>query len=174
MTRSPLIEAASLPPLVVEPVARPVMTQHWADAVFLHWRYPPAAVQRLLPAGVEVDTHDGSAWVGLVPFNMERLGLPGLPPFPLVGAFPEVNVRTYVHSGPRRGVWFFSLDIDKVLATAVARLAYRLRTATDRRTTAARAPWSRVRSSAAGREQPESPKPTSRSEPALPSKPRTT
>ncbi|MDH3681016.1 MAG: DUF2071 domain-containing protein [Acidimicrobiia bacterium] len=126
MTRSPLIEAASLPPLVVEPVARPVMTQHWADVVFLHWRYPPAAVQRLLPAGVEVDTHDGSAWVGLVPFSMERLGLPGLPPFPLFGAFPEVNVRTYVHSGPRRGVWFFSLDIDKVLPTAVARFAYRL------------------------------------------------
>lgn len=126
MTYASDVQAASLPPLEMESIARPVMTQHWADVVFLHWPYPPAAVQRLLPAGVKVDTHDGLAWVGLVPFNMERLALPGLPPLPRVGAFPEVNVRTYVYSGSRRGVWFFSLDIDKILPTAVARLAYRL------------------------------------------------
>jgi len=61
-----------------------------------------------------------------VPFRMEGLGLPGLAPLPLVGEFPEVNVRTYVRSGARRGVWFFSLDIDRLLPTMVARAAYRL------------------------------------------------
>ncbi len=108
------------------PVRRPVMTQRWADVVFLHWRFDPDVVQRLLPTGVEVDTHDGAAWVGLVPFRMERLGFPGLAPLPFVGSFPEVNVRTYVRSGGRRGVRFFSLDVDRWLPTLVARATYRL------------------------------------------------
>lgn len=116
----------TLPPLIVEPVARAALTQRWSDVVFLPWRYDPALVQRLLPPGVRVDTHDGSAWVALVPFQMERLRIPGLPPLPFVGAFPEVNVRTYVHAGDRRGVWFFSLDVDTLLAAAVARIGYRL------------------------------------------------
>lgn len=115
-----------LPSPIADRVARPVMVQRWADVVFLHWRYEPDVVQRLLPPGVTVDVYDGSAWIALVPFRMEGLGLPGLTPLPFVGTFPEINVRTYVYSGRRRGVWFFSLDIDRLLATAVARSAYHL------------------------------------------------
>jgi len=102
------------------------MVQRWTDVVFLHWRFPVEVVQALLPTGVVADVFDGSAWVSLVPFRMEGLGLPGLAPLPFVGAFPEVNVRTYVRSGDRRGVWFFSLDIDRLLPSAVARVAYHL------------------------------------------------
>lgn len=101
------------------------MHQRWEEVTFLHWLYDPAAVQRLLPAGVDVDTFDGSAWVSLVPFRMEGLRLPVGPPLPF-GSFPEVNVRTYVRAGARRGVWFFSLDIDRVMPTVVARSLYRL------------------------------------------------
>lgn len=106
-------------------VRRPVMLQRWDEVTFLHWRYPPQVVQRLLPPGVQVDTLDGDAWVSLVPFRMQDLRLPvgGRLPF---GVFPEVNVRTYVRAGARRGVWFFSLDIDRLAPTAVARALYRL------------------------------------------------
>lgn len=116
-------------PLSVSPpvrVERPVMVQQWVDVVFIHWPLPPDRVQRLLPPGVEVDTFEGRAWVGLVPFRMEGLGFPGLSPLPLVGTFPEVNVRTYVRSGAHRGVWFFSLDVDRFLPALVARTAYGL------------------------------------------------
>jgi uncharacterized protein len=109
-----------------EPVRRSVMVQRWTDVVFLHWRVEPELVQRLLPDGVSVDTFDGSAWVGLVPFSMEGLGFARLHPLPVVGAFPEVNVRTYVRVGDRRGVWFFSLDIDRIAPALVARTAYRI------------------------------------------------
>jgi hypothetical protein len=109
-----------------EPVRRPVMVQRWVDVVFLHWPYRADDVQRLLPSGVTVDTFEGMAWVGLVPFSMEGLGLPGLAPLPLVGSFPEVNVRTYVQAGGRRGVWFFSLDVDRAVPVAVARSTYHL------------------------------------------------
>jgi uncharacterized protein len=107
-------------------VRRPVLLQRWAELVFLHWRYEPAVVQRLLPAGVTVDTYDGSALVGLVPFRMEDLGLSGLGTLPVVGRFPEVNVRTYLRAGPRRGVWFFSLDVDRSLVVATARSTFSL------------------------------------------------
>jgi uncharacterized protein YqjF (DUF2071 family) len=104
------------------------MVQCWTDLVFLHWPMAPDLVQRLLPHGVEVDTFDGAAWVGLIPFHMDGLGFParGLAPLPHVGSFPEVNVRTYVRAGDRRGVYFFSLDIDRWLPALVARGAYRI------------------------------------------------
>lgn len=122
----PASDINELPPRVATPVVRPVMVQRWTDVVFLHWRFDPAVVEALLPDGVTVDTHDGSAWVGLVPFQMEGLGIPGLAPLPYVGRFPEVNVRTYVRAGTRRGVWFFSLDVDRLLPAVVARVAYHL------------------------------------------------
>jgi hypothetical protein len=109
-----------------EPVRRAVMVQRWADLVYLHWRYDPAVVQALLPDGLEVDVADGSAWVGLIPFRMEGLGLPHLAPLPLVGTFPEVNVRTYVIRNGRRAVWFFSLDVDRILPVVGARAGFHL------------------------------------------------
>jgi uncharacterized protein YqjF (DUF2071 family) len=122
----PASDINELPPRVATPVLRPVMVQRWTDVVFLHWRFDPQVVQAPLPDGVTVDTYDGSAWVGLVPFQMEGLGVPGLAPLPHVGRFPEVNVRTYVRAGMRRGVWFLSLDVDRLLPAVVARAAYHL------------------------------------------------
>lgn len=124
-----MTSAASAPRLRAdgaESIGRPVMVQRWADVTFLHWRYEPEVVQALLPDEISVETFDGSAWVALVPFRMEDLGLPGLPPVPGWGTFPEINVRTYVRHGSHRGVWFFSLDIDLLAPTIVARTAYGL------------------------------------------------
>src|SRR3989442_1638686 len=78
------------------PVRRPIMYQHWRRLTFLHWRYPVGTVQRLLPAGLRVHTFDGSAWVGLIPFLMNRVRAPGTPSLPWLSRFPETNVRTYV------------------------------------------------------------------------------
>lgn len=108
-------------------VRRPVMLQGWHDLTALHWRYEPAEVQALLPQGFAVDTFDGSAWVGLIPFHMSRIRVPGLAPLGPLSTFPETNVRTYiVDPAGRRGVWFFSLDITRLAPTLVARATYRL------------------------------------------------
>ena len=109
------------------PVARPIMLQEWDDLAAVHWRYPPEVVQALLPEGFRVDTCDGSAWVGLLPFSMERIRVPGLAPFGRLSTFPETNIRTYlVDPHGRRGVWFVSLDITRLIPTLVARVSYRL------------------------------------------------
>jgi uncharacterized protein YqjF (DUF2071 family) len=102
------------------------MVQQWRDLAYVHWRYPVEEVQALLPSGVEVDVHDGSAWVGLIPFSMRKIGLPRLPAVPYLGSFPEVNVRTYVRCNGKPGVWFFSLDVNRFLPALVARTTYLL------------------------------------------------
>lgn len=108
------------------PVRRAVMVQGWYELASLHWRYPVADVARLLPAGLDVDTYDGSAWVGLIPFAMRGIGLPRVPAVPYLGSFPEVNVRTYVVKNGVPAVWFMSLDINRLIPTLVARATYRL------------------------------------------------
>src|SRR5438552_7817714 len=103
------------------------MLQKWLHLTFLHWRYDPALIQRLLPAGLMVDTCEGSAWVGLAPFEIRGLRPPGTPAIPWLSNFLETNVRTYA-IGPdgSRGVWFFSLDAAHLLAVMGARLSYGL------------------------------------------------
>ncbi|HYZ36736.1 MAG TPA: DUF2071 domain-containing protein, partial [Pseudonocardiaceae bacterium] len=59
-----------------ERVHWPVAHQRWRKLTFLHWPYDPAQVQRLLPAELEVHTHDGLAWVGLTPFLLSDFRLP--------------------------------------------------------------------------------------------------
>src|SRR3954452_23595738 len=103
------------------------MFQSWNCLTFLHWRYQPEVIRPLVPPELELDTFDGAAWIGLTPFLLTGLRPPLLPPVPWISQFPEMNVRTYVR-GPdgERGIWFFSLEADRVLAVLGARLSYRL------------------------------------------------
>jgi hypothetical protein len=81
----------------------------------------------LLPPGLTLDTYEGRAYVGLVPFTMTGVRPVGLPAVPGLSNFHETNVRTYVHrEGRDPGVWFFSLDAANSLAVRVARAWYRL------------------------------------------------
>ncbi|HEV2088878.1 MAG TPA: DUF2071 domain-containing protein [Cryptosporangiaceae bacterium] len=108
-------------------IPRPVMYQHWLHMTFLHWRYPAEVVQPLLPAGLTVQTCDGSAWVGLLPFLIDRVRAPGVPALPWLSRFPETNVRTYVRDpSGRAGIWFFSLDVTRLPAMLSARAGYGL------------------------------------------------
>src|SRR5689334_21812552 len=108
-------------------VAHPVMYHQWNRITFLHWRYPPAVVQSVLPAGLTADTGDGSAWIGLTPFLMEGVRPPGLPALPWLSRFGEVNVRTYVRdTRGRPGIWFLSLGAARLPAVLAAPAGYRL------------------------------------------------
>lgn len=103
------------------------MVQTWNDLTFIHWPFDPEVVAERLPPGLVPDVWDGQAWVGLVPFKMNNIRMPWTPPIPTQSSFPETNIRTYVR-GPngRDGVFFLSLDINRLAATVVARTTYRL------------------------------------------------
>lgn len=98
----------------------------WEDLLFAHWRVAAEALRPLIPSAFEVETFDGSAWLGIVPFRMARVHPRLLPPVGIVSDFPEINVRTYVRVGDRAGVWFLSLDADDRIAVALGRGVFRL------------------------------------------------
>lgn len=103
------------------------MHQTWRDLLFLHWRFDAGLIQRTLPPGLAVDTFDGSAWVGIVPFRMCHVRPVGCPPVPGISDFLELNVRTYVYDAAGRpGVWFYSLDANCWPAVLGARWSYHL------------------------------------------------
>ncbi|HEU4995556.1 MAG TPA: DUF2071 domain-containing protein [Gemmatimonadaceae bacterium] len=99
------------------------LSMRWTNLAFLHWRVDPERVQRLLPAGLQLDLFGGEAWVGVVPFRMSRVRPLMALAVPTASDFPELNVRTYVRHGDRSGVWFFSLDAGSRLAVIGARTA---------------------------------------------------
>jgi uncharacterized protein YqjF (DUF2071 family) len=98
----------------------------WDDLLFEHWRVPFELLRPLVPAALELETCDGSAWIAVVPFQMRGVRVRATPPIPGVSAFPELNVRTYVTFGGKPGVWFFSLDAAQPLAVVAARAFFHL------------------------------------------------
>lgn len=109
------------------PRGLPVMRQRWSKLAFLHWRVEPNLLRPRLPAGLHLDLHDGEAWLGIVPFFMDRIRPVGLPPAPVLSWFLELNVRTYVHDDHGTpGVWFFSLDCNQPLAVELAHARFHL------------------------------------------------
>jgi uncharacterized protein len=100
--------------------------QSWHDLLFAHWPVPAAAVRRLVPAGLEIDEHQGTSWVGVVPFRMTGVTARGLPDLPGLSAFAELNVRLYVVRDGKPGVWFLSLDAASAAAVWTARRFFHL------------------------------------------------
>jgi uncharacterized protein YqjF (DUF2071 family) len=115
----------------IAPTRRPkgmaVMKQRWEELLFLHWEVDADMLRALIPSELELDTFEGRAFVGLVPFTMSGVRPVFLPPFSPLSDFHETNVRTYVHcKGKDPGVWFFSLDAANAIAVKIARAWFKL------------------------------------------------
>jgi uncharacterized protein len=96
------------------------VSMRWQNLLFAHWPIEPEKIRGLLPPNLELDTYDGRAWIGIVPFYLTiRLNW-----MPCAFEFLEVNVRTYAKHDGKSGVWFLSLDASSRLAVTTARLAY--------------------------------------------------
>jgi len=95
--------------------------QSWCDLLFAHWPVPVEQLRPHIPRELEVQSFDGTGWVGVVPFRMEGVTRRPMPPMPWLSAFPELNLRTYVTHGSKPGVWFFSLDAGNSVAVWAAR-----------------------------------------------------
>lgn len=108
------------------PEGQPAMQMRWNSLAFLHWPVEKERIAAHLPSGLDVDTFEGRAYVGVVPFEMDRTRFRWLPPIPTTSRFFELNVRTYVVAGGRPGVWFFSLDATSRIAVRVARASFGL------------------------------------------------
>ncbi len=109
-----------------KPSRAPVGYQRWRDLSFLHWSLDPGMLREWIPSPLEIDTWNGLAWIGVVPFRMEGIRPWWSPPLPYLCAFPETNLRTYVHFDGVPGVWFFSLEASRLIAVLAARIGWGL------------------------------------------------
>jgi uncharacterized protein len=102
------------------------MGQTWCDLLFAHWPVAPEALKGVVPSALPLDTYEGTAWLGVTPFQVRGLRLRGTIPPPMLSSFAEINVRTYVSVGGKAGIYFLSLDADSRPAVQAARRFYRL------------------------------------------------
>ena len=102
-----------------------IMRQSWRTPLFCSWRVRPELIRPLVPPQLDLDLHDGYAWVSTVPLEMENVSLirPPTPPLP---QFAEVNLRTYVRHGEAPGVHFISLECGQLMIDFVAKLFFHL------------------------------------------------
>lgn len=103
-----------------------VLSMGWHDLLFMHWPVPEGWLRPLIPPALSLDTFDGSAWLGVVPFRMTGVRPRLLPAVPPLSNFPELNLRTYVTAGGKPGIWFFSLDAHNRAAVRLARATFHL------------------------------------------------
>ncbi len=102
------------------------MYQSWGKLLFMHWPIPVEALRPLIPEPLAIDTYNGEAWIGVIPFTIWDARPIFVPPLPWLSDFHEINVRTYVHLNGVPGVWFFSLDANSLVAVMAARTFFRL------------------------------------------------
>lgn len=102
------------------------MHMSWEELAFLHWPVDAEELRPFVPPPLGLETWDGKAWLGVVPFFMRGVRPRFTPSVPGISAFPELNLRTYVTAEGKPGVWFFSLDVTKRLTVVLARKLFHL------------------------------------------------
>ena len=105
---------------------RPFLTAKWRDLLLLNYRMPADLLTPQVPAGTELDSWDGSAFVSLVGFLFRDTRIRGVA-VPWHRSFEEVNLRFYVRrrgDASRRGVVFLKELVPRRLVASVARWAY--------------------------------------------------
>ena len=96
-------------------------SQRWSDVLFAHWQAPVESLRPYVPAGLDIDTRDGSAWISIVAFRLEGVRRRWLPSVWPVSAFPELNLRTYVRYRGESAIYFLSIHAGRWLANCLAR-----------------------------------------------------
>ncbi|WP_035512642.1 YqjF family protein [Halalkalibacillus halophilus] len=100
-----------------------LMSQRWENLLFIHYPVKKEAIKECIPDGLELDCFQGDAWVTIIPFEVTDMHLRGTSSIPYLHSYLELNVRTYVKLNGVHGIYFFSLDADKILAVIGARSA---------------------------------------------------
>lgn len=103
--------------------------QEWNNAIFLHWQVELGELKKLVPKELEIDLFEGKPWISVVAFTMEKMRPKNLPSFSPISNFDEINIRTYVRSNNKTGVYFLSIEggtkLSCQIAKRVSELPYR-------------------------------------------------
>ena len=95
--------------------------QEWNNALFFHYKINPAFLKPFIPANLELDILENNAWISLVAFKMENIRPRFLPSFPPISNFGEINLRTYVTKDNKPGVYFLTIEAEKLFSAILAK-----------------------------------------------------
>lgn len=95
--------------------------QEWNQALFFHWQVPFEILSQCIPSGLTLDHFNGSYYVSLVAFTMNKVRPRFLPAVSCISDFHEVNLRTYVKEGNKSGVYFLSIEGEKKISNFLAK-----------------------------------------------------
>src|SRR3954451_3088626 len=103
------------------------LTARWQDLIMANYEVDSSVLAARVPAGTELDLHDGRCFVSLVGFMFLDTRVLGLPvPFHI--NFEEVNLRFYVRRQAdgevRRAVCFVKEIVPRYAIATVARVLY--------------------------------------------------
>jgi uncharacterized protein YqjF (DUF2071 family) len=96
-------------------------SQQWRDVLFLHWPADESELCGQLPAGLQIDTLDGRAWVSFVGFRLQGIRFYGWPALPLCSQMLELNFRTYVTYRGEPAIYFLTMHANHRWMIAAAR-----------------------------------------------------
>lgn len=95
--------------------------QEWNNALFFHYKIDKELLKNLVPENLEIDLINGEAWISVVAFTMEKIRPRFLPSISFISDFGEINVRTYVTRDNKPGVYFLSIEAEKLFSTLLAK-----------------------------------------------------
>ena len=108
------------------PNRKHTLDQEWRFLTFMHWRVDIEKLRPHVPEGLEIDTFEGDAYIGLVPFMMKHVRPSWFVSTPGISNFPEFNIRTYVKKDGIAGVFFLTLEAKSLVTCNFAPRTYGL------------------------------------------------
>jgi len=103
----------------------PTFSVGWHDAIFEHYKIVrDADVEALLPPGLSLDRHKGRGYISVVSFRMADMRFRRLLRLPLSHTYPQINVRVYVRSEDKFGVYFLRNYVSNRLAAWAGKFLY--------------------------------------------------
>ncbi|KAA1243670.1 YqjF family protein [Aquimarina sp. RZ0] len=100
--------------------------QEWNQVIFLHWKVEYQELRKIIPDHLQIDLFEGSPWVSLVAFSMEKIRPGNFPSFNPISNFHEINIRTYVKLKNKAGVYFLSIEAANKISCKISRILSRL------------------------------------------------
>jgi hypothetical protein len=104
------------------------LTAEWRHLAMLNYEVEARLLLPFIPAGTELDLHNGKVFVSLVGFQFLKTRLLGFMAIPMHSNFEEVNLRFYVRrrigGEIRRGVVFIREIVPRRAIAFVARTIY--------------------------------------------------
>lgn len=95
--------------------------QEWNDVVFLHLEVSKEFLEKFVPNELEIDDFQGNYFLSFVFFSMVNVRPRNFPVIDFVSNFHELNIRTYVKSNEKSGVYFLNIEGEKWLSCFLAK-----------------------------------------------------